>query len=880
MVEKDDPLTQRGGTMERTRPIRLFDLLVVLFGWLVVMIPVTEAIEIRPPFNTDYTFADLGNVPGLPSRYGGLTFKLEDPNTILIGGNANVLSGQLFSIGVVRDADKHIIGFTGTATFFADADYNDGGVAYAPGHVLFLARWPVNELGLTKPGSTITDKIIDLDPLGVTPSPGGLNFVPPDFPGEGQLKIVSWSGGEWYTLGFEPDGLGTFNIPSATYATTITGGPEGFIYVPPGSPKFTDYKSMLVSEYSAGTIGAYEIDSNGDPIPGTRLDFITGLEGAEGAAIDPVTGDFLFSTFGGGDRVIVVRGFAPPPCNEKPVAAAGLDQNVSFGASVNLNGSASYDPCPGPEPLNYAWSFISRPTGSTLVDTDIVGGKNALASFFPDVPGRYLLRLTVSDSENTASDDVQIDVGGGPPVADAGPEQHVPTGAVTSLDGSGSFDPGEQLITYLWALVGKPPVSLLTDSDINARTTPDPSFTPDVDGTYRFQLLVSNGLLSSPPDFVEIRAFTGNVPPTARAGKNQNTRVNALVVLDGSASFDADDGPGEMMTFLWHFKQVPAASTLLDKDLIDRDQVSASFIPDISGVYVVELQVSDGLDTDTDEVTIMAYSTNVPPDARAGSDRKTSPGTEVILDGTRSRDPDEGPGPLTYQWRFVFLPPGSSLTNGSIVNSNTASPKFAPDVAGAYVIELTVSDSVDMDFDHVMIIVTTEPWLEVTVQEGTLGTEFTLAGHGLDFGSAKGKLKMGKRYLKAVSWASQSIFIRVKKPNPPATYDITILPKKPKGGTQQVILERNCFTVKVPEVSRVPSLPGGDGYRVVGRFFGNKKGKIYLGDLACKVSTWTMNPVTNESEATFLLPKGITSGTYILSVGNKVGKGKGELTMP
>ena len=34
-----------------------------------------------------------------------------------------------------------------------------------------------------------------------------------------------------------------------------------------------------------------------------------GLTGAEGSLIDPVTGDFLFSTFGGGDRLIVVQGF-------------------------------------------------------------------------------------------------------------------------------------------------------------------------------------------------------------------------------------------------------------------------------------------------------------------------------------------------------------------------------------------------------------------------------------------------------------------------------------------------------------------------------------------------------------------------------------------
>jgi len=46
------------------------------------------------------------------------------------------------------------------------------------------------------------------------------------------------------------------------------------------------------------------------------------------------------------------------------------------------------------------------------------------------------------------------------------------------------------------------------------------------------------------------------------------------------------------------------------------------------------------------------------------------------------------------------------------------------------------------------------------------------------------------------------------------------------------------------------------------------------------VMKWTMNPATNESEATFLLPKGITPGTYLLNVVNKVGRGKLEVSVP
>ena len=138
-----------------------------------------------------------------------------------------------------------------------------------------------------------------------------MTFVPAGLPGAGQLKAVPWSGGQWYTLGFSPDGTGTFNISSATQNVTLPGGPEGITYVPLGSTLF-GAPSLLVSEYSAGKVGTYEVDANGNPILSTRRDFITGLTGAEGGAIDPLTRDFLFSTFGGGNQVVVVKGFSGP----------------------------------------------------------------------------------------------------------------------------------------------------------------------------------------------------------------------------------------------------------------------------------------------------------------------------------------------------------------------------------------------------------------------------------------------------------------------------------------------------------------------------------------------------------------------------------------
>lgn len=177
----------------------------------------------------------------------------------------------------------------------------------------------MNQLGQVESGSTTDDKVIDLGPLGIASSHAALAFVPAGYNGAGGFKMLSWSGGQFYNAVITPDGTGTYNVTSATQVTTLPGGPEGFIYVPLGSPLFAN-QSMLISDYSSNRVSAYEIDALGNPVAASRKDFVTGLSGAEGAAIDPLTGDFLFSTFGGGDRVVRVEGFAtpPPPTGEIP----------------------------------------------------------------------------------------------------------------------------------------------------------------------------------------------------------------------------------------------------------------------------------------------------------------------------------------------------------------------------------------------------------------------------------------------------------------------------------------------------------------------------------------------------------------------------------
>jgi len=143
------------------------------------------------------------------------------------------------------------------------------------------------------------------------------------------MKRVSYSTGRFAEATLTPDGGGTFDIALGdTY--TLSGGPEGMVYIK-GSNAGFDFDRLLVSEYGFGSIAAYQVDSEGNPIADSRWTFLSGLSGAEGALIDPFTGDFLFSTFGGGNQVVAISGFQPPTPPPVPEPASWAMMIVGFG---------------------------------------------------------------------------------------------------------------------------------------------------------------------------------------------------------------------------------------------------------------------------------------------------------------------------------------------------------------------------------------------------------------------------------------------------------------------------------------------------------------------------------------------------------------------
>ena len=140
------------------------------------------------------------------------------------------------------------------------------------------------------------------------------------------------------------------------------------------------------------------------------------------------------------------------------------------------------------------------------------------------------------------------------PVADAGLNQLVTAGTTVTLDGSKSIDSGGHALTFQWTLTTVPSGSGATLSNL---TSAKPTFLADKAGQYVAQLVVNNGTLSSTPASVTITTNPINTPPAANAGPNQTVPVGTTVTLDGSGSSDAN---GNLMTYLWSFKSVPAGS--------------------------------------------------------------------------------------------------------------------------------------------------------------------------------------------------------------------------------------------------------------------------------------------------------------------------------
>jgi hypothetical protein len=242
----------------------------------------------------------------------------------------------------------------------------------------------------------------------------------------------------------------------------------------------------------------------------------------------------------------------------------------------------------------------------------------------------------------------------------------------------------------------------------------------------------------------------------------------------------------------------------------------------------------------------------------------------IEVTGTSPTMFDVGPGATN----------GCAIPNATVIpgGSCTLDVTFTPDIVGPKDALLYVNSN-DPDTPRIQVSLSGNGVIALyTPLEGTIGTEITITGSG--FGDAKGKVLIGTVAAKVTSWTDTQIICTVKKvPLPVGPFSISVTTK-----TKETITLPDDFTVKNPELdpltddnkSGIPE----EEIVLTGKFFGTKKGKVYLEELSsgkkksCKVTKWYMNPTTGESEIRFIVPKvskSFTPGPHPLTIDNKIG---------
>ena len=171
------------------------------------------------------------------------------------------------------------------------------------------------------------------------------------------------------------------------------------------------------------------------------------------------------------------------------------------------------------------------------------------------------------------------------PKAQAGVDQTLLVGETADLDGSVSFDPDNDVLSYLWRIDRAPSDSTST---LSGEEAPLASLYLDAPGDYEISLEVSDGA-SSDTDSVVITAEPPNNLPVADAGPDQSVPIGASVVLDGTGSVDPDN---DVLNYTWRFKSKPSGS---GASISPSGQGMAGFVADLEGNYLIELLVDDGV---------------------------------------------------------------------------------------------------------------------------------------------------------------------------------------------------------------------------------------------------------------------------------------------
>ncbi|NSX56968.1 PKD domain-containing protein [Parasulfitobacter algicola] len=369
--------------------------------------------------------------------------------------------------------------------------------------------------------------------------------------------------------------------------------------------------------------------------------------------------------------------------NLRPVVQGAGRIEAEAGVPVDLN-AADYASDINGDALSHSWSLLYRPQGSAA-QVDPANGAPVVTgdslSFTADRAGIYLIQLTAEDGSLRATPAViLLEVTNSAPVAVAtGPDQ-VFVGQVATLDGTGSFDPDGNALSYSWTIVSAPAGSTATIPDPFGPTA---SFTPDLRGAYSFGLVVSDFELSS--DQAVVSLSVPNRAPVVLISGPDTLEAGVETLIDATGSTDPD---GDVLSFVF---EVTSAPTGADFAFAEVAPGQYGFVSQDAGDYTIEVTVSDGIDTVTEVLALSVVPGNTAPVLGPVRDLYTVElGLEFVLDLTAS---DADGDVLTFYATPLPLPTGVSF------DANTGAIRFRPETGqeGQYQFTVGVSDGVLTD---------------------------------------------------------------------------------------------------------------------------------------------------------------------------------------
>ncbi|MDH5647729.1 MAG: PKD domain-containing protein, partial [Candidatus Heimdallarchaeota archaeon] len=383
--------------------------------------------------------------------------------------------------------------------------------------------------------------------------------------------------------------------------------------------------------------------------------------------------------------------------NLAPVVSAGPDQTLTLPPqdTVFLAGSISDDGLPLDGTSSAAWTQVSGPAPAVFYDP----AAEQTTVQLPQV-GTYVLRLTASDGELSAFDDVQVSVAAGntPPVVSAGADQTLELPVNTALlDGSVSDDglPVGGTLSVTWSQQAGP--GTVTFGDPSAAQT---HATFDQAGSYLLRLTASDGELTAFDD-VLVSVLPQNFPPVVNAGADQTFTLppQDTAALQGTVT---DDGlpAGGTLSVAWTQVAGPVPVVLSAPDQI----ATLATFPQ-PGSYTLRLTADDSQLIAFDDVVVTVEPGNTPPVVSAGPDQTlTLPDVQASLSGTVTDDGLPTGSSLSIEWSHVAGPEGVLFDAPASATTGVTFPS-----SGTYVLRLSASDGELSAFDELVVTVHPAP---------------------------------------------------------------------------------------------------------------------------------------------------------------------------